>query len=192
MTDRVDRLKARDSKIWEQTYETYATRLYGFILHLVRRDQRLAEDLHQETWLAAIDGIAGFDPSRGEFTGWLFSIARNAVATHWRRQAVRRIADRPLADTAGEIVECERGEFPLEILQQIERADVVRAALLEMADEERTALIHKYVELLPVASIAKQINRTPKATESLLTRSRAKLRALLQWYFPVQAAGEKR
>ena len=91
MSDPVDGLKARDSKIWNQMYEAYATRLYGFILHLVRRDQRLAEDLHQETWMAAINGIAGFDLTRGEFSAWLFSIARNAVATHWRRAANSRV-----------------------------------------------------------------------------------------------------
>jgi RNA polymerase sigma factor (sigma-70 family) len=98
MTYPVDGLKARDSKIWDQTYEKYATRLYGSILHLVRRDRQLAEDLHQETWLAAIDGIDGFNPQRGEFSAWLFSIARNAVATHWRRTA------RPLDGTSGRIL----------------------------------------------------------------------------------------
>ena len=39
-------------------------------------------------------------------------------------------------------------------------------------------------------AIAKRINRSAKATESLLTRSREKLRALLQWYFPL--AGEEK
>ena len=80
----------------------------------------------------------------------------------------------------------------MEILQQIERAEIVRAALLELSDEERKALIHKYVDSLPVESIARQLNRSPKATESLLTRSREKLRALLQWYFPLQVGGQKR
>jgi RNA polymerase sigma factor (sigma-70 family) len=190
MSDPVDGLKARDSKIWDQTYEKYATRLYGCILHLVRRDRQLAEDLHQETWLAAIDGIDGFNPQRGEFSAWLFSIARNAVATHWRRTA-RHTGDSP-DGTASDAVVYDRGEFPVEILQRIERADVVRAALLELGDDERKALIHKYVDSLSVESIAKQINRSVKATESLLTRSREKLRALLQWYFPLQAGGEKR
>ncbi|HEV8067659.1 MAG TPA: sigma-70 family RNA polymerase sigma factor [Planctomycetaceae bacterium] len=186
MSDPVDGLKARDAKIWDQAYEKYATRLYGSILHLVRRDRQLAEDLHQEAWLAAIDGIDGFDPQRGQFSAWLFSIARNAVATHWRRAARRT------GDAASDAVTCERGEFPVEILQQIERAEVVRAALLELGDDERKALLHKYVDSFPVESIAKQINRSVKATESLLTRSRDKLRALLQWYFPLQAGGEKR
>jgi RNA polymerase sigma-70 factor, ECF subfamily len=189
MSDPVDGLKARDSKIWNQMYEIYATRLYGFILHLVRRDQRLAEDLHQETWMAAINGIAGFDPMRGAFSAWLFSIARNAVATHWRR-AAHRAGDRALDETAGDAAGYERGEFPEEILEQVERADVVRAALLELDHDERSALMHKYVDSLPVEAIAKRINRSPKATESLLTRSREKLRALLQWYFPL--AGEEK
>jgi RNA polymerase sigma-70 factor, ECF subfamily len=186
MSDPVDGLKARDSKIWDQTYEKYATRLYGSILHLVRRDRQLAEDLHQETWLAVIDGIDGFNPQRGEFSAWLFAIARNAVATHWRRAA------RHTGDAPGDAVTCERGEFPVEILQQVERAEFVRAALLELGDDERKALIHKYVDSLPVESIAKQIDRSVKATESLLTRSREKLRALLQSYFPLKAGGEKR
>src|SRR5207248_3073695 len=72
---------------------------------------------------------------------------------------------------------------PPELLEGRERADVVRAALLCLHDGSRTVLLAKYAEGLSVAEIAAQTGRTAKAVESLLSRARSQLRALLRPYF---------
>jgi RNA polymerase sigma-70 factor (ECF subfamily) len=190
MTAALDELKARQQSAWNQACIELAPRLYAFILHLVRRDQRLAEELHQETWLAALDGIDGFEAGRGEFSAWLFAIARNVVVNHYRRVA-RQSRERPLEGHVNNSITQFDGTYPPEILERVERVDVVRAALAALSEDQREVLNQKYICGLSVNEIALSTNRTPKAVESLLTRAREKLRGLLRWYFAAPHCGEK-
>ena len=187
MVASVDELKARLPSAWNQACDELAPRLYAFILQLVRRDQRLAEDLHQEIWLAALDGIDGFESERGEFSAWLFAIARNVVVNHYRRAS----RERPFEPYVNNSYPQLDGAPPPEILEKLERVDVVRAALQELSEDQRDVLNRKYVCGLSVNEIALHTNRSPKAVESLLTRSREKLRGLLRWYFAAPDRGEK-
>jgi RNA polymerase sigma-70 factor (ECF subfamily) len=180
-------LKARQPSAWNQACSELAPRLYAFILHLVRRDQQLAEELHQEVWLAALDSIDGFQAHRGEFSAWLFAIARNVVVNHYRRASRQRPIEAHLNNS---FPQCD-GTLPSDILEKLERVEVVRAALVELSDDQRDVLNRKYVCGLSVNEIAAQTNRSAKAVESHLTRSREKLRGLLRWYFAAPNRGEK-
>ena len=186
-----DELKARQPSAWNQACNELAPRLFAFILHLVRRDRRLAEEIHQDVWLAALDGIDGFESQRGEFSTWLFAIARNVVVNHYRR-ASRQSRERPFEAYVNNSFPQFDGTLPPEILEKLERVEVVRAALLELSEDQRDVLKRKYVCGLSVNEIALYTNRSPKAVESLLTRSREKLRGLLRWYFAAPNCGEKR
>ncbi|MBI2930187.1 MAG: hypothetical protein HYY16_00930 [Planctomycetes bacterium] len=61
-----------------------AEAVYAFVFSRVERDQALAEDLTQETFLAAMGG--GFEPERGLLRGWLFGIALRKIVDHQRRR----------------------------------------------------------------------------------------------------------
>ena len=150
------------------------------IFHLVHGDRPLAEDLHQELWLAVLDGIDGYDPGRGSLRSWIFGVARRRVALHWRR--------RGLLPTTGPDEEVPDGPLfgdsllPEEVMEQMERAAAVRAALVAMPEDRRHALVGKYIEGLSVDQIADRMGKTPKAVESLLSRARDQLRRLLGPY----------
>ncbi len=141
----------------------------------------IAEEIHQETWLAALAGIDGFDGQRGELRAWIFGIARLKVALHFRRRA----GVRGEAGDGGHIVAAlENGAIlPDDLLGAVERNDAVRAALAELGDDARGALLAKYVDGHSVGEVARQLGRTPKAVESLLSRARERMRKLLRWYF---------
>ena len=81
---------------------------------------------------------------------------------------------------------------PPDLLEGRERADVVRAALLCLHDGSRKVLLAKYAEGLSVAEIAAQTGRSAKAVESLLSRARSQLRALLRPYFSPLTGGQRR
>ena len=50
-------LKHRDRSAWSAVVDRHLHEFYGFVFHLVGGDRAVAEDLNQETWLAAMDGI---------------------------------------------------------------------------------------------------------------------------------------
>jgi RNA polymerase sigma-70 factor (ECF subfamily) len=175
-------LKLRDRFAWCVAVDRHFREVYGFVFHLVGSDRSVAEDLNQETWLEAVDGIQRCDEANGSFRNWLFGIARRRVAIYFRRRA--SAGNSTLLDNqCGEVAElANRSVMPVDVLEQVERSNVVRAAMLVLPDERREVLLSKYVEGLPVKTIAIRMGKTVKAVESLLSRSREQLRELLGGY----------
>jgi RNA polymerase sigma-70 factor, ECF subfamily len=175
-------LKQRDRSVWSAAVDRHLHEVYGFVFHLVGGDRTVAEDLNQETWLEALDGIGQCNADRGGFRNWLFGIARKRVALHYRRRALAgnptSLSDR-FAEAAGL---GDVSVLPEDVLEQVEQRSVVRAAIMAIPDDRRKALIWKYVEGISVDAIAIRMGRTAKAVESLLTRAREQMRALLSGY----------
>ena len=182
LADDVSALRRLDQQAWAETYDRYVTATYAFIAHLVAGDRVLAEELHQEAWMTAMSAIDQFAPEQGEFRAWLFGIARRRVAMHFRRSDVRATS-RILEATDGELSDDDQ-LLPADIMESVERADAVRAALTELDEPARDVLVNKYVDSLSVAEIADRIGKSPKAVESMLTRARSRLRTLLRSYLP--------
>ena len=114
-------LKQRDRSAWSAAVDRHLHEVYGFVFHLVGGDRAVAEDLNQETWLEALDGIDQCDAARGSFRNWLFGIARKRVALHYRRRA---LAGNPtsLSDQFEEAAELgDISVLPEDVLEQVER-----------------------------------------------------------------------
>lgn len=175
-------LKGRDRSAWSAAVDRHLHEVYGFVFHLVGGDRAVAEDLNQETWLEAMDGIDQCDATRGSFRNWLFGIARKRVALHYRRRALAAKA----SSFSGPFE--ESGEWgavsvlPQDVLERVEQRSVVRAAVLLLPNDRREVLLWKYVEGLSVETIAGRTGKTAKAVESLLSRTRKQLRGLLGGY----------
>src|SRR5262245_11996030 len=78
---------AGDPHAFARLYDRYDRACFQYIrrqLGVAHADA--AEDLHQETWIAVSRNAAGFDPAKASFAAWLFTIARNKVFDHFRRQ----------------------------------------------------------------------------------------------------------
>ncbi len=183
-------LKQRDRSAWSVVVDRHLHEVYGFVFHLVGGDRTVAEDLNQETWLEAMGAIDHCDATRGNFRNWLFGIARKRVALHYRRRTLTA-NPAPLGDQLEESAEVtDASVLPEDVLEQVERTSVVRAAMLVLADDRRKALVGKYVEGLSVDAIAVRMGKTAKAVESLLSRAREQMRVLLRGY--VMPCGDRR
>jgi RNA polymerase sigma-70 factor (ECF subfamily) len=175
-------LKQRQRAAWSAVVDRHLDEVYGFVFHLAGGNRAVAEDLNQEVWLEAIDGIDQCDATRGSFRNWIFGIARRRVALYYRRrmQAGTATAGGEQFEQAAELG--DRSVLPEDVLEQVERTSVVRAAMWVLSEDHRRALAWKYVEGLSVEAIAARMGRTAKAVESLLSRSRQEMRALLRRY----------
>ncbi len=184
-------LKQSTPSAWNVVYDRHVGEIFGFVFHLVGGDRMVAQELCQEIWLRSLDHIDQFDPSRGTMRGWLFGIARTQVALYFRRRTAR--GPTVSVDANDEAVDPrDTSMLPDEALEQIERADAVRAALFLLAGDRRDVLISKYVDGLSVDQIAARTGRSAKAIESLLTRARAEMRGLLQGYFSASTDWERK
>ncbi|WP_328838627.1 RNA polymerase sigma factor [Streptomyces europaeiscabiei] len=74
----------RDPAAFEVLVDRHAAALHGYLL---RRAPAAADDLLSEVWLQAYAGRHTFDSARGTVRTWLFGVARNVLAAHWRHTA---------------------------------------------------------------------------------------------------------
>jgi len=178
-SDLVAALRIRDSRAWIAFYNSMVHGTYAFLWHLTGRNRAIAEDLNQETWLSAIESIDQFDDNRGALQGWLFGIARNKGVAHLRIRKVILGKGTSETVTPDSLVDTKRENLPPAIVERSERAALMRAALEILPSERRDVLRGKYVEGLSVKQLADRLGKSPKAIESLLTRSRGELREIL-------------
>jgi RNA polymerase sigma-70 factor (ECF subfamily) len=181
-THLVRAMARRDRSAWDVMYRRHVGDVFGLAYHLVGGDRHVAEDLNQEVWLLAIEQFERFDPARGTFRDWLLGTARHRTLRHHRCATGRAIGSQPDSP--------DDGLPPPDLLERSERADVVRAALICLPDGSRGVLLDKYAEGLSVAEIAARTGRSAKAVESLLSRARGQLRALLLPYFSPPTGGQ--
>ena len=114
-------------------FERHHVGLFNFFLRLTGSRQ-LSEDLVQDAFIRILKYRKSFR-SPGEFRPWLYQLARNTVAAHFRKhgrdqlppgEPAERVCDSPLA---------------LDELQRAERARLLRAALLRLPYERREVLL---------------------------------------------------
>jgi RNA polymerase sigma-70 factor (ECF subfamily) len=130
-----------------------------------------ADDLTQDTLLAAYDGFASYR-AESSLRGWLLGIARRKCARHLER-SVRR--ESKLRLVRGE----EQQSVSDDLLLQQQRARYARAALAEVRPSEREALVLRYVNDLSYREVAKACGIDEVAARKRVSRAIAKLRNAL-------------
>jgi len=176
----VSRLRQGDGDALQQLYLRYVDRLYSLIFHQVGRNKAVAEDIVQETFIAALNSAGKFR-GHSQFYTWLCSIAHHKITDFYRQQGRQNKHAEPPSKIAAKEIE-QIAESEPTILSKIESQETqqtVEQALSRLPLDYRQALLFKYVEQMPVSEISLVMRRTPKSVEGLLTRARQTLRATL-------------
>ena len=165
----VNRLKNGEPDALVDLYNCYFERIYWMVTSQVDGDRDAAQDIVQETFLAALKSAGKFRGQSKVYT-WLYSIANRKVADFYRRQKRKaRHEAGPLADSIGEptVIETAESEEAKRTIQEI---------LSTLPLHYKQVLLLKYVEEMPVTEISQVMGRSPKSVEGLLTRARRELR----------------
>lgn len=169
---------AGDPAAVNELIDTCADLLHAYIAHRLQAGPDAVEDIWQDTMVAAFQSISGFKGESRLFT-WLCAIANHKILDHLRRTGKDPsvcFSDLPEASLAGML---DQGPLPEEVLlRQSTRIRVVQA-LGELPADYSRALILRHVEEKSVEETARALGKSFKATESLLHRARAALKATL-------------
>ena len=152
--------------------------IYRYVFFRTGGVEAETEDVVQETFLAALEGVGRFRGESSLFT-WLCAIARNRLSKRRRQRARERIATTLEAiDPAiqGMLARLDEGALSDEALAREETEELVGATMASLPPDYQELLVDKYVHAQPVREIARRRGRTAKAVESTLSRAREAFR----------------
>jgi RNA polymerase sigma-70 factor, ECF subfamily len=182
----------------ERWVEEYGDMLFGFAALRVR-DRVIAQDLVQETFLAAIKARDSFG-GRSTERAWLFGILRNKLTDYYRLQG-REVS---LADLESVLPE-EQGAFgssgltkdgwlhgvgpkawetPEEVLSSKEFQEVLKRCLSRLPDKVAQAFVLREIDGVSSDEICKDLGVSPNNVWVMLHRARMGLRRCLEvhWF----------
>src|SRR2546425_6179267 len=141
------------------------------VARAVLADPDDADDAAQDALLAALVKLQQYDPRR-PFGPWLMRIVANAATDRRRRRSVRRAEPLDPALVGG-------GPRPDAAAVQSELGDRLRAALAELPERRRTAVVLFDVQGYSHAAIAGLLGVPEGTVRSEVFHGRRRLRALL-------------
>jgi RNA polymerase sigma-70 factor, ECF subfamily len=152
--DLARRLKARDATVVGELYDRYGRLAYTLIYRIVR-DQSVAEDLVQESFLRVWNRAQAFDAERGSLGPWILAVARNQALDYIRSVQGRVWSGLVSADSEhpGAFRDWEG-----DMLDGI-RLDQVRTALTKLSDNQRTVIELAYFEGLSQSEMADRLKQ---------------------------------
>lgn len=164
----VQRVAAGDSGLFGLLVERYSAPIFGLALRIVR-DQTLAEEVTQETFIRAYEHIGTFRGACAPAT-WLYRIAYNRALKECRRRSFSRL------DAVNEPAE----EEPPASRYDEQTVARMRRALTRLSPEERALVTLFYEEERPVAQIAEITGMSAGNVKVRLHRLRQHIRQYME------------
>lgn len=182
--DRADmaRLAAGHDVALNDLMTRHATPVFHLLCRMLNNEDD-ANDLAQETFVRVFQARAAFDADK-KFSAWLFTIAANLARNQirWRTRHPNVSLDAESDSTKQSIAEKLPATTPTPKEQVLsdERAAAVRAAVNDLPEDLREAIVLCEWEEHSMAEAAAILEATPKAVESRLYRARQCLRERLK------------
>lgn len=176
-------INANDAAAFQTLYQHYVRRIYAYVAARVENPQD-AEDIVSDVFLRMIKSLDQLrNPHESSLTAWLFRIARNALADHYRRdphppEKIIALAQVAASDPAPDVA-AEHQDDAARLRQQI-------AAL---SDRKREIITLRYYGGLRNHEIAAVLGIGEKTVSAYLSRA---LSDLQEHYLPQNPASPRK
>jgi RNA polymerase sigma-70 factor (ECF subfamily) len=165
---------AGDGEAFAPLYARHRARLYRYLLRQLR-EPALADELFQDVWQRVVAARGRWTPEAG-FATWLFRIAHNRLADHWRAQQYRPPAPADADERAARI---PAPDTPERTLSDFEQRRQLQLALDALPPEQREVLLLRLEQELTLEEIGAITGVGRETVKSRLRYAMDKLRARL-------------
>ena len=156
----------------ERIYDDTITELYGYVSRRCGGQRELAEDVTQETWVRALRHWRVHGVPENPL-GWLTTVARNLIVSHFRR---RESVSLDLVSPADVLAAVDANA----VAESAEVASLVSQALERIPDAEARLLETFHYDRLKMSQLAEAYGISERAIEGRLRRARERLRRELE------------
>ena len=158
---------------FEKLYDAHFDAIFRFVVYRVGNVAE-AEDVTSQTFFKALRGYWRFRWLGGSASAWLYRIAANEVASHFRRRRPSRPLEELPALVLQEAEEAERSLSRNEIFVEL------TAALRRLQPDEQTLVVLRYLEEKPFQEIAEIVRKRTGTVTMRTHRALQKLKTDLE------------
>jgi RNA polymerase sigma factor (sigma-70 family) len=162
----VIRLQRGEPGAFDEIYERYMARVYGY-LRVALRDEHEAEDATHEVFISVLKALPRFEVQGVPFRVWLFRIVRNHAVNHLRKHRRMEVMD---PDEVMQRLNRELNPAEAEVLAGVDDGEMLR--LIEcLPVVQRQVVVLRYVMGFCLADVARVLGRSPNAVSQLQRRA---------------------
>jgi RNA polymerase sigma-70 factor (ECF subfamily) len=165
----VQKAVAGDIEAFGELYGVYIDRIYRFVFYQVN-NRTVAEDLTEEVFLKAWNGIGRYRWQGQPFTAWLYRIARNHVIDYFRTSRQHDILEEALPADSGNPEDEAEDRLTQKVLAE---------AISCLPEQQQQVVIMKFIEGLDNREIEELMGKSQGAIRILQMRALAGLRRTL-------------
>ena len=174
-------VSAGDMAAFEQLVERHQALVAGTVGRMLGSNSDV-EDVAQQVFVRVWKSAKRYEP-RAKFTTWLLKITRNLVFNEMRRRKRHALTPLPSEPDGEEMqLKDEVGPTPDASLLEGELQRAIEAAIGELPETQRMAVVLRRYEELSYDEIADVLDQSVPAVKSLLFRARTELRERLKVY----------
>ncbi|MEE8470971.1 MAG: sigma-70 family RNA polymerase sigma factor [Dehalococcoidia bacterium] len=165
----VERAVTGDIETFGELYGIYLDRIYRYVFCHVN-NRATAEDLTEEVFLKAWEGISKYRWKGQPFAAWLYRIAHNRVIDYYRTNRQH--------ETLDEELKAEGGDPEQEAVGRLTRKELLQA-ISSLPKQQRQVIILKFIEGQDNREIAQIMRKNEGAVRVMQMRALGALRRVL-------------
>jgi RNA polymerase sigma-70 factor (ECF subfamily) len=161
----LERIKRHDQQALAEVHDRYFDPLYHYLNYRLS-DSEVAADLTGEVFLALINALKMGGPPKTSLSGWLYAVARNLAADHFKKQV----------KTVPLIEDLIADEPPLaDQVHLAQLAPTLKRAMLKLTEEQQHVIVLRFGQGLSLAETAHIMEKSVGAIKALQHRALASL-----------------
>ena len=174
----IHRITLDDQAALEALYSRYSTAVYSLAMYMLKQ-QALAEDATQETFLNIWLKASSFNADRGQPKSWIMSVAHHKIVDLIRSRRRTSSMTDPGGDETLELLPSGQASTEEQVEQSLQRERILKALTL-VPEAQREVVMLAYFEGYSQSEMAEKLGQPLGTIKTRVRLAMQKLRAALE------------